>query len=92
MSDVPEAWDQDADWLRERFPFLCSEAFVTAFCERVAEKVSAGVNTCITCRHWVRRPHHPLLGDCAKGEPSGCAAGFWGTDRRVCEQWAALDD
>lgn len=44
MSDVPEAWDQDADWLRERFPFLCSEAFVTAFCERVAEKVSAGVN------------------------------------------------
>jgi len=41
------------------------------------------VNTCITCRHWVRHPHHPLLGDCAKGEPSGCAAGFWGTDRRV---------
>lgn len=48
--------------------------------------------TCVTCRHWARNEHHPLLGDCAKGEPSGCAAGFWGTDRRVCEQWAARDD
>lgn len=47
--------------------------------------------TCGACKHFLPSPYHPMLGACAKGEPSGCAAGFWKTDRRWCPVFEALE-
>ena len=46
--------------------------------------------TCDTCKHWLRYKRHPMLGGCLKGEPPGCAGGFWGTDVRWCSQWESI--
>lgn len=52
------------------------------------DTVSGGVR-CADCRHFLRLPAHPRLGRCGGGRRATAAGGWWDTQPRACDAFAA---